>query len=160
MNVEVLGDDIYYGSSPNTILHKQSRIIKEIAAKARKRRGTSFGDDELLGVDWGAFGTGLLNIGKSGVKAVSKVVSSPTGKSVISAGLASVAGRLNPTEKANLAQAQEAMGLSPQVITGGGASAIYLPQPESSLQKNLPYIIGGVVFLGIVTVLLTKKRSA
>lgn len=156
MNVEVLGDDIYYGGNPNTILRKQVRRASQIVGKLKKSH--TFGDDELMGVDWGALGTGLLNFGKSATKTVAKVVSSPTGKSVVSAGLTSIAGRLNPTQKAQVAQAQEAMGLSPQVITGGGTSLVYGPPPESMVQKNLPLIIGGVVVLGVAVILMSKKR--
>lgn len=136
MNVEVLGDDICYGASHNTVFRKQSRL----------------GDDELLGFDFGSFGKGIVKIGKSAVS----IFKTPTGKAVGSATLTALAGRMTPTQKAQVAKAQEIAGVSPQWVPGS-INIVPPPPPEDQFKKNMPYIIGGVALLGLAFIVMKKR---
>lgn len=105
----------------------------------------------------------LQSIGKAAVKVgkgASKVIKSPTGKATGSALLTSVAGRMNPTQKAALATIQETAGMSPQVVTGGGITDVAIPSSGFDISKNLPLIIGGVAVLGVLVFVMSQKRRS
>jgi hypothetical protein len=180
MNVEVLGaDNIYYGASMSTIFAKtraipSGKILKATPARRAVPRVNQwkgiatpkvapviasylnrFGDDnEMMGLDFGKIGKGILNIGKT----IVNVVKSPGGKVVTSAALTAVAGRLTPTQKAQVASAQEIAGINPQVITGGGVNEIQAPvAPDNGVMKNLPIIIGGAGLLIVFAMVALKK---
>jgi hypothetical protein len=127
MNVQVLGNDVCYGNSPNTIFRKQRREV-------------------MLGG----------NVFTDFFSSIGKAVSSDTGKAVTAAVLTTTAQRMTPTQKANLAIVQEAAGIPAQVVTGGGSTTINLPG-KTELSSALPYIIGGVALLGLFAVIAMKK---
>jgi hypothetical protein len=130
MNVEVLGDDLCYGSAV-------------------------YGNEIMYGGWLQSIGKAAVGIGK-GIKAV---VKSPTGKSIGSAALTSVAGRMNPTQKAALATIQETAGMAPQVVTGGGITQVAVPT-GFDMSKNLPLIIGGVAVVGVLLFVMSQKRRS
>ena len=151
MNVEVLGDDIYYGASLNTIFAKQRQ--RAVAFARMKNRGRGFGDDDIMMDGW------LDSVGKFAAtagKSIVKLVKPPAGKIVGAAALTGVAGRLSQTQKAQIASVQEAAGMAPQVLTGGGSTSIAQPIGDT-LSKNLPLILGGVAVLGLFAVIALKK---
>lgn len=153
MNVEVLGDDIYYGACANTLFRKQYR---RAFAKSNRRITSRFGDDEMMGLDFSSVGKGLLDFGKGVVKAVS----SPGGKAVAGAALTVVAERLTPTQKAQVAKAQEIAGISPQTLTGNQNQILIRDERQpDGFTKNLPLILGGVGLFAALSLVVLKKRQ-
>lgn len=144
MNVQVLGDDVCYGASLKTVFRKQQAQLHPEYSQYRQ-------DDEHLG---GGFTDALVGIGKG----IAKVFTSDTGKAVTSAVLTASAGRLTPTDKANLASVQQAAGISPQVVTGGGVSLIKWPSAAGDqLTSAMPLILGGVALLGVMLVMMKQR---
>jgi hypothetical protein len=161
MNVEVLGDDICYGSAMASVFGKQQRAAARLSQNFKRpsfmrtpKYAGNFGDDELMDGWLGSIGKGILKVGKTVVKAVK----SPSGKVVGAAALTAVAGRMTPTNKAALAAAQSAAGMDPQVIAAGGVTDLLYPyKQQDPLSKNMPLILGGIALVGIFAVMMMKK---
>lgn len=159
MNVEILGDDVVYGASMNTVFQKFPRsdrkamraVIKKFSRNTieTKKRKAYLGDDVLLGFDL----SGITDIGRS----IGSFFQSDTGRAVGGAVLTTIAGRMSPTQKAQVARAQEIVGMQPQVFTGSN-NPVMMPERESSFKKNLPIILGGVGLLAAITLVVLKKR--
>lgn len=174
MNVEVLGDDVVYGASMNTVFRKYPmesellgaedwkksiirRVMRNMPKKFPKplhiaevkKQKTLLGDDVLLGLDL----SGISDFGRS----VGAFFQSDTGRAVGGAVLTTIAGRMSPTQKAQVARAQEIVGMQPQVFTGSN-NPIIMPTQEDSFKKNLPLILGGVGLLAAITLVVLKKR--
>lgn len=131
MNVEVLGDDVYQDS-----FYRQNAPM-------------------------GGILDSVVEAFKSGSQYVQKIVQTPTGQ-VIASGLVTAAlSRLTPTQKADLAQAQATLGMTPVVYSNtGGVNPynVFPPQPDT-FQRNMPLIIaGGAVIVGMLFLLGTQKR--
>jgi hypothetical protein len=111
---------------------------------------------QVLGSDivYGADSAGS-NIFTDMVSGISSFFKSDTGKVVAQAVASSVGQKLTPTQKAQLANIQEAAGITPmpQNYTTPG----YYPSQGFDYQKNLPYlIVGGAVVVGLMMMLATK----
>lgn len=132
MNVEVLGDDICYGASMNTVFRKQSRL-----------------GDDFLGLDFTKIGGFFTKAGKS----IVSIGKSPTGKVVGSSVLTSLAARLTPTQKAQVAKAQEIAGIQPSWVPAGLPSI-----PANKPDFTIPYIVGGIGVIAIIAILVKNRK--
>jgi len=132
MNVEVLGSDICYGNSPNTILRKQQRDV--------------------------FLGGGLTDFLSDVTKGISKAFTSDTGKALTSAVLETTAKRITPTQKAQIASMQEAAGINPQALTSGGSTFINWPTGKTDMTTMIPLAIGGVALLALMAMMFKISR--
>lgn len=107
------------------------------------------GDDICYGADsmWGSFG-----------KSVSGFFKSDTGKVVTAAVTSSIGQKLTQTQKAQLANIQEAAGITalPQNWTTPAGPTV-VQQPPAPSYTNY-YIVGGALLIGLVIMLGTRSR--
>lgn len=144
MNIEVLGDDISYGNA----LTGTGRKLTLQRRYARK------GYDESLDGGWDF----ITDAVKSTTTALKKVMSTDTGKTIVGASLVAVGQRMTPTDKANLQQIQNAVGLNPMPYQAVSQTPVDFGKPMSD---KLPYIIiGGAVLIGALIMFGTRKHSA
>ena len=97
MNLQVLGDDICYGSDD-----------------------ISYGRDEVYG-NW------LTDAYKTVSGTVSKIAGSTVGKAAIQAGTTAAVNSLTPTQKAQVAQLQAMSGVTPQNFTNTSPTIVQMP---------------------------------
>jgi len=137
MNVQVLGEDVCYGASLKTVFRKQAI-----------EQGIPYRGEHLSGSIWEGIG-GI-------VKGIGKAVSSDTGRAVTSAVLTASAGRITPTDKANIAAVQQAAGIPPQTLTSGGSTFIKWPTEAPQASMMVPFAIGGIALLGMMMLLVKR----
>lgn len=103
---------------------------------------------------------GLDDIFKSVVGAVKTFIKSDTGKVVATAVVGTAIAAMTPTQKAQLAQAQTAAGMTPQAISAVSGSPVAIPTGKPSFfTANAPWlIIGGVAVVGGIMMFATMKK--
>jgi len=181
MNVEVLGNDVekteplkakaaFPAMRDARITMKSSlfsagkQLRKILPRKVSKFR---FGDDidrvyggcadddtvEMMG-GWFSDVAGTL------VNAVKTVIKSPTGKALGTAIVGAAVAKMTPTQKAQLAQAQTAAGMTPQALSDVSGSQVAIPTGKPSFfAQNAPWlIIGGVTIVGGIVLFATMKK--
>jgi hypothetical protein len=134
MNVQCLGEDVCYDG-----------WFSRRAAQARSigRRAGLFGDDVI-------YGSGLDSLGLF----VKNLVTGDVGKSAGAAALNTIAGKLSPTQKAQVAQIQDSLGIQALPVSNATPNLSEAQKPSYT-----PYLIGGgVALVAGYFMLKTMKR--
>lgn len=165
MNVEVLGDDVVYGGffkkaamwTPVGLGYRAAKRVQKTARKPVRKAVSYLGAEELDG--WLAnIAKGVGKYGGKAIKGIRAVVKSPAGRDVGSALLVGVGNRMNPTQKAQLAQAQEAVGMTPQIVTGSNTEIAVPLAKQGGIMSNPVVLVGGAVAAVAILALVLKKR--